>query len=61
MSAGGDGTFRAVLTGALVGSGAAGTVWGCGRMVCVGLARQRVRQWDEEWEEADMRWGGKTG
>ncbi|MCX4854884.1 hypothetical protein [Streptomyces canus] len=28
------GRFRAVLTGVLVGSGVAGTVWGCGRMVC---------------------------
>lgn len=56
-----DAAFRAVMMGGIVAVGAGATMWGSGRIVRVCLARQRLRQWDEEWERADTRRGGKTG
>lgn len=56
-----DAAFREMLVGGLVAIGTGGAVWGCGRVICVCLTRQRLRQWDEEWEQIDTRWGGKTG
>ncbi|MEU5533611.1 hypothetical protein [Streptomyces sp. NPDC020362] len=56
-----DAAFHEMVVGGLVAFGTGGAVWGCGRVVCVCLTRQRLRQWDEEWERIDTRWGRKTG
>ncbi|MGW1044101.1 Rv1733c family protein [Streptomyces sp. NPDC002547] len=58
---GADAGLRAATAGVLVATAAGGTAWGCGWLVRVCLDRQRLRQWDEEWDRIDTQWGRKTG
>ncbi len=56
-----EGALQVASAGLLAATGAGGVVmlgaWG----VRVRIDRLRMRQWAAEWEQADMRWGGKTG
>ncbi|MGW3666091.1 Rv1733c family protein [Streptomyces sp. NPDC005141] len=49
--------LRASLVGVLAGVGAAGLPFGVGRLLRGRLERQRMEQWDEEWERVGPLWG----
>ncbi|MCN9242221.1 hypothetical protein NGF19_15715 [Streptomyces sp. RY43-2] len=52
---------EARLVGALVGLSAAGGVLVCGRLVRARLERQRMADWDHEWELVEPRWRRTPG
>lgn len=52
---------QAWLVGALAGVCAAGGTWACGRLVRGGLDRQRMAEWDREWERVGPRWRRTIG
>lgn len=56
-----EAVLQAVSAGLLAATGAGGAVWLAAWTVRVRLDRRRMRDWDAEWERADMRWGGRTG
>jgi hypothetical protein len=57
-------TTEAVLhttaTGTLAATGAVSVVLGGAWAVRVLMDRRRLRQWEQEWAQADTRWGGST-
>ena len=53
--------LRAGLSGVLVGVCAGAVPLGGGRLLRKRLDRQRMEQWDTEWEKFGPQWGGKTG
>lgn len=53
--------LRAGLSGVLVGVCAGAVPLGGGRLLRKRLDRQRMEQWDTEWEKFGPQWGWKTG
>ncbi|NGO15448.1 hypothetical protein G5C60_49720 [Streptomyces sp. HC44] len=56
-----EAVLQAASAGVLAATGAGGTVLLGAWAFRVRLDRRRMRQWDAEWERADLRWGGRTG
>ncbi|MGI5198356.1 Rv1733c family protein [Streptomyces sp. CA-288835] len=56
-----EAVLQAVSAGLLAATGAGGAVWLTAWTVRGRLDQRRMREWDAEWERADMRWGGRTG
>ncbi|WP_246568001.1 Rv1733c family protein [Streptomyces flaveus] len=56
-----EAVLQAVSAGLLAATGAGCVVWLAAWTVCVRLDGRRMRDWDAEWERADLRWGGRTG
>ncbi|WP_416978188.1 hypothetical protein [Streptomyces sp. T028] len=54
------GVLQATATGVLAASMATSAVLGAAAVGRGVLDRRRMRQWEEEWRQADLRWGGRT-
>ncbi|WP_340377619.1 hypothetical protein U5640_22780 [Streptomyces sp. SS7] len=54
------GMLQATATGVLAATVAVAVVLGAAPAGRCLLDRRRMRQWEEEWRQADLRWGGKT-
>ncbi|MCD9879144.1 Rv1733c family protein [Streptomyces guryensis] len=57
----GDARFRGVWAGTMTGIGVGTAVIGAGLAGRGLLERRRLREWAEEWQRVDTRWGHTTG